>query len=159
MTKELRGTPTHIDAPAEQVWALLTDFASFPRWNPFIRRASGQLVRGQKISVELRLYGKTLVPFKPKVTMVEPPRELRWFAQMGAPGVFDVERFFILEPEAGGGCTFRQGEDCSGFLAGPMLASGLEKRILHGYELLNQALKRRAEAAQGSSSEFQTERN
>jgi hypothetical protein len=145
LAKELRGTPVHIQAPAEQVWAVLTDFASFPRWNPFIRRASGELVTGQKISVNLRLYGKTLVPFKPTVTVVEAPRELRWLARMGAPGVFDVERFFVLEPETIGGCTFRQGEDCTGFLAGPMLATGLEGRILAGYERLNQALKKRAE--------------
>lgn len=145
MVKQLRGAPTHINAPPEQVWAILTDFESFPRWNPFIRRASGELVTGQKITVDLRLYGKTLVPFKPTITMVEAPRELRWLARMGAPGVFDVERYFLLEPDGAGGCTFSQGEDCTGFLAGPSLATGLEGRILAGYERLNRALKARAE--------------
>lgn len=145
MAKELRASPIHIQAPAEQVWAVLTDFDSFPRWNPFIRRASGELVSGKKISVNLRLYGKTLVPFKPTITMVEPPYELRWLARMGPEGVFDVERFFMIEPATIGGCTFSQGEDCSGFFAGPLLATGLEKRILAGYERLNLALKKRAE--------------
>ena len=151
MAKELRGTPTHINAPPEQVWAILTDFESFPRWNPFIRRASGEVVTGQKIAVNLRLYGKTLVPFKPTITMVEAPRELRWLARMGAPGVFDVERFFVIEPDGNGGCTFTQGEDCTGLLAGPSLATGLEKRILAGYERLNRALKARAERLAGES--------
>jgi len=145
MAKQLRGTPVQIEAPAELVWRILTDFASFPRWNPFIRRASGELVTGQKISVNLRLYGRTLVPFKPTITKVDAPHELRWLARMGLPGVFDVDRFFIIEPASPGSCTFRQGEDCTGFLAGPMLATGLEGRILAGYERLNLALKKRAE--------------
>jgi uncharacterized protein YndB with AHSA1/START domain len=34
--KELHSE-IEIDASAERVWAILTDFASYPRWNPFIR--------------------------------------------------------------------------------------------------------------------------
>ncbi len=30
-----------VEAPAERVWELLTDFASYPQWNPFIRNISG----------------------------------------------------------------------------------------------------------------------
>ncbi len=31
-----------INASAERVWRLLTDFAQFPQWNPFIQRVSGE---------------------------------------------------------------------------------------------------------------------
>ena len=31
-----------IEASGERVWQILTDFASFPLWNPFIRRISGE---------------------------------------------------------------------------------------------------------------------
>jgi hypothetical protein len=159
MTRELRADPVHIEATPEQVWAVLTDFESFPRWNPFIRRASGTVAPGQKLSIHLRLYGKTLVPFQPKLTMVEEPNELRWLARMGLPGVMDVERFFIIEPAEGGGTTFRQGEDCTGAFATPFLKTGLEKRILAGYERLNNALKKRAErlASTGSADAVATD--
>ena len=40
--KELRSE-IEIQASAERVWQLLTDFASFPQWNPFIRKASGNI--------------------------------------------------------------------------------------------------------------------
>ncbi len=35
-----------IEASPERVWEVLTDFASFPEWNPFIRDASGGLKSG-----------------------------------------------------------------------------------------------------------------
>ena len=35
--KELHSE-IEINAPVERVWEVLTDFASYPRWNPFIRR-------------------------------------------------------------------------------------------------------------------------
>src|SRR5215210_9363232 len=38
--KELHSE-IEINAPAQRVWEVLTDFASYPQWNPFIRRASG----------------------------------------------------------------------------------------------------------------------
>lgn len=145
MARELRANPVHIDASPEQVWATLTDFESFPRWNPFIRRATGRIVPGGKIKIQLRIYGRTLMPLSPTVIMVEPPNELRWLAKNGPSGVFDVERFFIIEPAPEGGVTFRQGEDCSGFMAPFFLALGLESRILRGYERLNRALKKRSE--------------
>ncbi|VVB87011.1 Polyketide cyclase / dehydrase and lipid transport [uncultured archaeon] len=46
--KELR-TEIEIQASADRVWQILTDFASFPEWNPFIRRAKGETVKGARI--------------------------------------------------------------------------------------------------------------
>ena len=38
-------TMTEIEAPAERVWHILTDFARYPEWNPFIRCIEGEPVR------------------------------------------------------------------------------------------------------------------
>ncbi|MHB8574649.1 MAG: SRPBCC family protein [Dehalococcoidia bacterium] len=136
-----------IDAPAERVWALLTDFASFPAWNPFIRRATGALQPGTRLNVHLRLLGKRTLTFKPVVTMVEPNRELRWLARFIRPGLFDVDRSFVLRPRADGrpGVRFVQNENCTGLLAPLIFAAGTGKNILRGYEDFNHAIKARAE--------------
>lgn len=152
MPKRLRAETT-IAAPPERVWELLTDFPSFKTWNPFIRRASGEVRAGAKLDIYLRIYKRNLTHFRPVVTAASAPNELRWHATLGFPGVMDVDRFFLLEPTEDGGTRFRQGEDCSGVLALPLLATGLESRILKGYARLNKALKARAEKAAESPAE------
>jgi uncharacterized protein YndB with AHSA1/START domain len=49
----LLHTEVVIDAQAEAVWAILTDFAAYPGWNPFIPRISGGLESGARLEVEL----------------------------------------------------------------------------------------------------------
>jgi uncharacterized protein YndB with AHSA1/START domain len=50
--KELHSE-IEINAPAERVWELLTDFASYPQWNPFIRTISGQPTKGERLEVRI----------------------------------------------------------------------------------------------------------
>jgi uncharacterized membrane protein len=46
-------TEVEIEAPAERVWELLTDFATYPEWNPFIRSISGQPAPGERLEVRI----------------------------------------------------------------------------------------------------------
>jgi uncharacterized protein YndB with AHSA1/START domain len=46
-------TSIEIEAPPEQVWAILTDFAGMAAWNPFIRSVSGALATGSRLSVHI----------------------------------------------------------------------------------------------------------
>ena len=50
--KELHSE-IQIDAPAERVWKLLTDFDSYPQWNPFIRNIGGLPAPGERLEVLL----------------------------------------------------------------------------------------------------------
>jgi uncharacterized protein YndB with AHSA1/START domain len=40
-----------IEAPPDVVWRVLTDFAAYPEWNPFIVRIGGDLTVGQVLDL------------------------------------------------------------------------------------------------------------
>ena len=144
MGSRLIKTETLINARAEAVWAAMTDFPSFPSWNPFVRRAEGRLEPGSRLKIRLRLDHGLPMTFRPRVTVVEPNRELRWLATLGRPGVFDVDRAFQIEPHDGG-VRFVMSEECTGWLTPVMFATNLEAQLYRGYDAFNEALRRRVE--------------
>jgi uncharacterized protein YndB with AHSA1/START domain len=50
-------TSFEINASATRVWEVLTDFGSYPQWNPQIPRASANIVEGARIHLRLALPG------------------------------------------------------------------------------------------------------
>jgi hypothetical protein len=137
-------TETLIHASAERVWAEMTDFASFPSWNPFVREAEGRLEPGEQLKIRLQLDHGLKMTFRPRVTVVKPNRELRWLATLGRPGVFDVDRAFQIEPHDGG-VRFVMSEECTGWLTPVMFATNLEAQLYRGYDAFNDALRKRVE--------------
>jgi hypothetical protein len=139
-----------IDAPPERVWEVFTDFQSFPSWNPFIRQLTGELATGSRLHVTLKL-GPGTMRFRPRVTVVSSPREIRWLDQQRIPHLFDVERSFEFEPLGTSGTHFAQSEVGSGLMA-PIIMPIMHYWLKQGYAALNLALKARAE---GSTKEAQ----
>lgn len=137
-------TAIEIEAPAERVWALLTDFANMPSWNPFIRSVSGEATSGARLSILVAPPGKGAMRFAPTVLSVRPNRELRWLGSLFVKGLFDGEHYFLLEPLNERATRFVQGENFSGLLVGPL--SGALPATRKGFEAMNVALKQLAES-------------
>ena len=135
-----------IQAPAERVWQLLTDFESFPQWNPFIRRAKGNVQAGERLEVNIQPSGASGMTFRPTVLKAEPNRELRWLGHLLIPGLFDGEHIFNIEPLGTNRVRFVQREIFTGLLVW-LFARGLDTKTRLGFEEMNRALKVRAEAA------------
>ena len=133
-----------IEASAERVWQHLTDFESFPEWNPFIRKASGEIKVGERIEVFLQLPEGKGMTFRPKLLKVERNRELRWLGRLGIPRLFDGEHIFIIEQLGEGRVRFVQREKFKGFLA-PLFLAMIKSSTLLGFEEMNKVLKERAE--------------
>lgn len=127
-----------------RVWQVLTDFAAYPEWNPFIRAVEGRVEAGERLRVEIEAAGKRHV-FRPVVLQATEGRALRWLGRVGVPGVFDGEHAFYLEPD-GVGTRLRQEESFQGFLV-PLLWRQVEPATRAGFEAMNAALKARAEGA------------
>ena len=132
-----------IEAPAGRVWAILTDFARMPSWNPFITSIAGKLAQGERLSVTIAPPGKSAMRFKPTVLAARPERELRWRGHLLVSGVFDGEHYFLLEPIGSERTHLTQGEKFSGLLVG--LLGGMLSATEAGFKAMNAALKKQAE--------------
>jgi hypothetical protein len=133
-----------IQAPAERVWQLLTDFASFPNWNPFIRRIQGVAKEGQQLEVYIQPSGAKGMTFRPTILTTVPNCELRWVGHLFIPGLFDGEHSFVIERLNENRVQFIQRECFTGLLV-PLLANQLDKDTKRGFEDMNRALKEQAE--------------
>lgn len=107
-----------VRAPAERVWALLTDSAGFPRWNSTVTSITGTIAAGQALQIKVPVSDRT---FTPKVTAFEPGRRMEWSDGM-AP-LFRGVRTFTLTPTATG-VEFRMEEVFAGLFL-PMAKGSL----------------------------------
>ena len=132
-----------IEAPPEVVWRVLTDFAAYPEWNPFIVRIGGDLTVGQILDLTIQPPGRRAMTFRPKVLRCEPNRELRWLGHFLVPGFFDGEHAHLLDGLEAGRTRYRQSEAFRGVLV--PLTGGLLAATQQGFDAMNTALKARAE--------------
>ncbi len=136
-------TEITIEATAEKVWQVLTDFESYPKWNPFVRSISGTAREGEKIKVFLKPPDAKGMTFHPKVKKSEPGKEFRWKGQLGLPGIFDGEHYFLLNEISSKRTHLTHGEKFSGLLI-PFMGGMIDK-TREGFELMNKTLKKECE--------------
>ncbi|MCF7805399.1 MAG: SRPBCC domain-containing protein [Candidatus Marinimicrobia bacterium] len=138
-------TEIEINATPEEVWDILMDFSNYPEWNPFVTSINGEQAVGGKLTVELTQPDSKPMTMKPTVRNIEQNREFRWLGHLGIPRIFDGEHIFELEQLDENRVRFVQREKFRGILV-PFLKKMLETRTNEGFQLMNQALKKRAEA-------------
>jgi demethylmenaquinone methyltransferase/2-methoxy-6-polyprenyl-1,4-benzoquinol methylase len=127
-----------IEAPAERVWAVLTDFAAYPRWNPYMVAVDGEAREGATLAVRLEAPHAPRTQVRLRLTKVERPRELRW---TGARG----ERAMVITPAGEGRVRFAQRAELAG-------RRGFPDRYEPAMAAMTVALKARAEAPDGAGS-------
>ncbi|KAG7671712.1 hypothetical protein Ndes2526B_g07397 [Nannochloris sp. 'desiccata'] len=134
-----------ISASASHVYDTLTDFPSYPEWNPFIKslECEGQLQEGAKLKATMQLPGAKAGSFSPVVLKVKAPTEFRWRGSLPIPGLFIGEHFFIIKEESPNSTFLVHGEHFSGLLI-PVLG-GILKKAEEAFNNMNVALKQRAE--------------
>jgi hypothetical protein len=138
-------TEIEIHASAERVWQVLTDFAAYPQWNPFIHRVEGEIKAGVRLHVFVQLSGGKGMSFRPTVLAAEPNRGFRWLGHLWVPGLFDGEHSFAIERLDEDLVRFIQSERFGGLFL-PLLTKMLDRDIQRGFEEMNRALKLRSES-------------
>jgi hypothetical protein len=142
MTFEVRHD-LMIDTTPERVWAVLTDFASYPEWNPLVRSFEGELHEGARVLAVFEPMPGRRVRARPTLTAVDKPRRLAWAGKVGLEALMRGEHSYELVPR-GGGVELVNREVFEGLLV--PLARPLLRRTQAGYVRNSEAIKARAEA-------------
>lgn len=138
------STEIVIDANIGRVWKVLSDFPSYPEWNPFITRIQGNLTTGEKLDVTLKIDGRDPMSFRPILVSVFPEEKFCWRGKLFFRGLFDGTHYFILEKTEDGKTRLTQGENFHGLLSGPILRQ-IETPTLEAFQRMNKALKEKVE--------------
>ena len=103
-----------ISARPEEIWAILTDAADYPSWNPTVEKVEGRIAPGQRVTVHAKISPGRAFPLS--VTEFVPAKRMVWTG--GLPfGLFTGERTFELTPSEGG-VEFSMRESITGSVVG-----------------------------------------
>ena len=133
-----------VDAPAEKVWEVLTDFDRWAEWNPSIPSIEGEPRVGSTVAMTLAMPERPSAKVKAKLTQVEPGRRLVWDGNIGTDRLFAGHREFLIDPQSDGTVHFTHVEEVSGLLF-PLFRAVMGEAIRRHHEGLNDAVKERAE--------------
>ena len=78
-----------IAAPATKIWAILTDPAGYPEWDPGMVRVEGQMALGQQVKFFTKFSPERA--FGVKITAFTPPHKMVFTGGMPM-GLFKSER-------------------------------------------------------------------
>ena len=133
-----------INSYPESVWKILTDFATYDQWNPFINKIVGLPAEGSKIDIYIETPSGKNRKYSPRITKVEEGRELRWSGKSSLPGFLNAEHIFTIEELRPERVRFIQREVFNGLLT-RIFGKGVDIDIRQGFQDMNEALKKRAE--------------
>ncbi len=136
-------TEIKINAPSQVVWNILTDFNKFPDWNPFIQKISGNLSVGSQLEIFIKPPQSSGMNFKPTVLRCIDKKEIKWLGNLWIPNLFDGEHNLVIKEIDQNNVLFIQKELFNGILV-PFFSNML-KNTKSGFEMMNVALKKRAE--------------
>ncbi len=140
-------TETEIDAPPSRVWDVLSDFARYPDWNPFLT-VSGQPIVGSPVIVWVKT-PLLRIPLRCTIAVADPKRELRWRGHLLRDGIIAGSHYFGIEPRGADRSCFVHGEVFTGALSSVAWAI-IRRDTTRGYARMNAAFKARCEAVSAS---------
>jgi len=128
----------NVKAKPEQVWALMTNAADFPRWNSTVKSIDGKIASGETIKLVAtispeRVFNLHVVEFTPQKKMV-------W---SDGNAMFKGVRTYMLTPKADGSTDFTMSEVYTGLML-PMIAGSLPD-FIPTFEQYVSDLKKEAE--------------
>ncbi len=144
MMKNFHAQAT-IEAPASKVWGHLTDFESYPEWNPFLRSVQGEPREGATIYIQVANQPR---PIKGRIKQLIPNTRLQ-LESLGPLGLGLLKALFTCEItplEGNRQVVFTANETFEGLLT-RVVSSSLDQQSPL-YNEMCQSLKARVEHLQ-----------
>ena len=144
-------TSIFLNAPPSRIWAVLTDFSSWPEWNPMfssiaLTDPAQPFGVGSHLHFQPNVPGLPTSPVTVEITACAVPEEFVW---VGGPlpkllsWLGGARHWFRLREEEEG-TVFEQGETVFGLL-GKVVPAGMIEKIERAQRGFNEGLKKRVE--------------
>ncbi len=131
-----------IDAPVDVVWEVLTDFARYGEWNPFVPVARCELKPGGEIEMQVKLRDKAQFQ-REFVNAVQPGSSLKP-VPLGALRSLRVQTLQAIDGQR---TRYVSHFEIAGWLQ-PLVTAIFGAGMQRGFAGMSDGLKRRAEALQ-----------
>lgn len=140
-----------IEAPAEAVWQVLTDFAQYRRWNPFVLECRTSLQPGEPIRMDVALVGTQKV--EEIIESCTPGAGFVYHMKPYPLGALSSRRSHEIRPLDGNRAHYRSYFHLEGWLM-PVVRALMGRRLEQGFAGMTAGLKQRTEQvwARNSSS-------
>ncbi|WP_378732797.1 SRPBCC family protein [Nocardia brasiliensis] len=136
-----------IDAPAELVWQVITDFPRYGEWNPFVSECRSSLVPGEPIDMLVHL-GPRPRRQREWIRSHTPGRELSYAMKPVPLGALHSLRSHTVTPLGDGRARYESHFELAGWL-GPVVVALLGKRLQRGFASMTAGIKEQAESRRG----------
>lgn len=131
-----------INAPAEVVWEVLTDFASYREWNPFILDCKSTLTPGEPIDLKVKLFAVPQ-PQREWIKEFVPGRRFAYNMKPMPAGALRSQRSHDLVP-AGNRTQYQSYFHLDGWLM-PLVRALMGGRLERGFAGMTAGVQQRAE--------------
>ncbi len=138
------GQTLEVRAPAETVWAVITDLARYPEWNPFVVACTSTLEPGSPIAMRVRVLPWLTQPQRERVFEHVPGRRLGYGVPPLPLGALASRRFHEVAALDAARSRYVSSFELTGWLA-PVVELVLGERLRRGFAAMSAALVERAE--------------
>ncbi len=133
-----------IEAPAELVWQVITDFPRYGEWNHFLSACQSTLKPGEPIDLMVRLSEGAPRRQREWVVSHTPGREFSYSMKPAPLGALHSRRFHQVTPLSPTRSRYQSHFELAGWLQ-PLVRALLGSRLERGFAGMTAGIKARAE--------------
>ena len=133
-----------VQAPADLVWEVISDFATWGEWNPVHPRIQGEMRIGTTLTVDFVTEGAPATTLTPTVQDWVPYEQLHWRTKR-LRGLVTAIRYIEIDKKGEESAIFSNGE----LFIGPLvrfIGVGERRRLRAAFTRMGEAVRDRAEA-------------